>query len=304
MNMLFAFNDLINYFKENMWLGIALIVIVALLLITIIALIVVSAKKRAAGRKARTEETTDENVVAEQPANDNAAEKAAAEKAAAEKAAAEKAAADKAAADKAAAEKVAAEKAAADKAAADKAAAQKANADKAVAKKKEEPVYAEVRPDEDTKPVAAQTPAEQTKPAKKPAAAKTAAAKNAKSPIAEKAAPKTYSGKWFVTEENGTFTFELRASNGEKLLGGGNYTSMTGAKKGIETYKNNIQNENFKIIQLKSGDFIYQLLNARGTLLSHSEAYKSKSSCESAVESTKRFAATASIEIAKPEEEN
>ena len=88
---------------------------------------------------APTDDTAEQQAIAEQQAAQEQAEKAAAEKAAAEKAAAEQnaAAEQKAAEEKAAAEKAAAEQAAAEKAAAEKAAAEQA----AAAAPQQETVY-------------------------------------------------------------------------------------------------------------------------------------------------------------------
>ena len=136
----------------------------------------------------------------------------------------------------------------------------------------------------------------QTAPEKKTEKKELKEKKPAPSAIAPTPA-KPYSGKWIVTkEEGGKYSFELHASNGEKMLSGGIYTSLAGARNGIETYKANIKKGNFKIIQTKSGDYLFQLFTARGTLLAHGESYKSRASCESAMESTKRFAASAAIE--------
>ena len=87
------------------------------------------------------------------------------------------------------------------------------------------------------------------------------------------------------------------------MLGSGEYTTLSGAKSGIKTYKNNIEKGNFKIIQTKTGDFIFQLLNGSGQLLAFGEDYKTRARCENAIESTKRFAATASVEIVSEDNE-
>ena len=52
-------------------------------------------------------------------------------------------------------------------------------------------------------------------------------------------------------------------------------------------------------IEVKSGDFIFRLSDARGNPLANSSSYRTRSSCESAMESTKRWSATEVIEIAK-----
>ncbi|MBE7068425.1 MAG: DUF1508 domain-containing protein [Clostridiales bacterium] len=113
-----------------------------------------------------------------------------------------------------------------------------------------------------------------------------------------------YSGKWLIcrvitddekeTEE--TYFFELRASNGEKLLSSEEYTSYNGALRGIQTHKSNIEKGNFKITVSKKGDYIFKLLGGKNTLLCMGENYPTLSRCESAIESTKRFAKTAVLD--------
>lgn len=117
-----------------------------------------------------------------------------------------------------------------------------------------------------------------------------------------------YSGRWvicrIVTEETPqaplsaeeTYFFELHASNGEKLLSSEEYTSYEGALSGIETHKKNIANGNFKITLSKKGDYIFKLLSGKNLLLCMGENYPTRAACESAIESTKRFSATAIID--------
>ena len=145
---------------------------------------------------------------------------------------------------------------------------------------------------------AAPKAAEKSAPKKAVKAAPKAAEKAEKAaPKAEKQEQKWYSGKLVISPMNGGYTFELRASNGEKMLSGGHYTTLAGAKGGIETYKNNIQKGNFRIVQTKMGDYIFQLLNASGKLLAYGADYNTRAGCESALESTRRFAATAPVEV-------
>ena len=114
-----------------------------------------------------------------------------------------------------------------------------------------------------------------------------------------------YAGKWIVSknEETGAYSFELRASNGEKLLGSIEYTSLNGAKNGIKTHKNNIAKGNIVISQNKKGQFYFRLLNGSKQLLCTGETYPTKAGCESAVESVKRFAETAVITVKDEQEE-
>lgn len=128
-------------------------------------------------------------------------------------------------------------------------------------------------------------------------------------PKKEKAATeptKRYTGKWVIcklilTDENDQATeeryfFELRASNGERLLVSEEYLSHAGALKGIQTHKDNVEKGNFRITVSKKGDYIFKLLTAKNTLLCTGANYKSLERCESALASTKRFAATAIIQ--------
>ena len=114
-----------------------------------------------------------------------------------------------------------------------------------------------------------------------------------------------YKGKWticrVVTEENSEddeemYFFELHASNGEKLLSSEEYTSYAGAIRGIQTHKNNIAKGNFKVTLSKKGDYIFKLLSGKNMLLCMGENYPTKARCESAIESTKRFAETAVLD--------
>ncbi|MBQ8429709.1 MAG: DUF1508 domain-containing protein [Clostridia bacterium] len=116
-----------------------------------------------------------------------------------------------------------------------------------------------------------------------------------------------YAGKWLLyrlytgdmesaDEAEEAYFFELRASNGEKLFASEEYTSYNGAIKGIETHKTNIANGNFRVCLTKKGDYMFKLLTGKNTLLCTGENYPTQARCESAIESTKRFAQTALID--------
>ncbi len=292
------------------------------------------AERRAAAVK-RAEEEEAEKIAQEKAAKKAARQKKAQEKAAAAKAEeaqvkeepkaeekTEKAPAKKAPAKKAAVkEEVKAEEQAQPVVAEEK----KAPAKKAPAKKAA--VKEEAKAEEQAQPVVAEekkTPAKKApakKVAEKPAEEKTevkaekapakAPAKKAEEkPVAKKAEEKPaakgarYSGKWVLfrvltegmDDEEDMFFFELHASNGEKLLSSEEYTSEQGARRGIETHKANIEKGNFRVGLSKKGDYIFKLLNGKNTLLCTGANYPTKVRCESAVESVKRFAATAVID--------
>ena len=112
-----------------------------------------------------------------------------------------------------------------------------------------------------------------------------------------------YKGKWVIcrviTDEEDCeemYFFELHASNGEKLLSSEEYTTYQGALRGIQTHKTNILKGNLKITLTKKGDYIFKLLSGKNMLLCMGENYPTRARCESAVDSTIRFAATAIID--------
>ncbi len=112
-----------------------------------------------------------------------------------------------------------------------------------------------------------------------------------------------YAGKWVIcrvltnVEENEEmYFFELRASNGEKLLSSEEYTSYQGVLRGVETHKANILKNNFKITLSKKGDYIFKLLNGKNTLLCTGENYPTRARCEKARDSAIRFAETAILD--------
>ena len=284
------------------------------------------AEAAAAAQKALEEKLEAQRLEAEKAEAERlAAEKEAAEKAEAERRAAEKEAAEKAEAERRAAEKEAAEKAEAERIAAEKEAIEKAEGE-AIAKAD---AQAEKEEDAIQKAIAEKTEKEVAQKAKKEQAAKEKAAKpvvakpvakapaktatgtvksaTASKPASKPTATKTskkYSGKWTIYRvvadgedlQEEMYFFELHASNGEKLLSSEEYTSQSGAMKGIQTHKSNIEKGNFKITLSKKGDYIFKLLSGKNTLLCTGANYPTLAGCESAIESTKRFAQTATID--------
>ena len=112
-----------------------------------------------------------------------------------------------------------------------------------------------------------------------------------------------YKGKWVIcrviTDDvdcEEMYFFELHASNGEKLLESEEYTTYQGALRGIQTHKTNILKGNFKIAVTKKGDYIFKLLSGKNMLLCMGENYPTRARCQSAIDSTIRFAATAIID--------
>ncbi len=112
-----------------------------------------------------------------------------------------------------------------------------------------------------------------------------------------------YSGKWTICrvltdakDSEEMYFFELRASNGEKLLSSEEYTTYSGALRGIQTHKTNILGGNLKMTVSKKGDYIFKLLSGKNMLLCMGENYPTKERCQRAIDSTVRFAATAILD--------
>ena len=135
--------------------------------------------------------------------------------------------------------------------------------------------------------------------AKKPAPAKAATPKKSEEKKDDDKSVGFQDGKWVIRKTpDGKYAFKLYASNGSVMLESSKeYSSLSTAKQGIETYKRNFREGNCKIVSPKSGSFVYRLTNANGMLLAVSPNYTSKSSCENALENTKSYAKNAPVEV-------
>ncbi len=101
-------------------------------------------------------------------------------------------------------------------------------------------------------------------------------------------------GKWVVEmNEDGRYTAKLFASNGQLMLATEEVAQKTTALKAIESVKKNSAEGNFIIDKDKFGRFYYKLRNAQKSVICIGEAYEKLDSCTSALESVRRFAATA-----------
>jgi len=106
----------------------------------------------------------------------------------------------------------------------------------------------------------------------------------------------TGEGKWIIStslNENGVtvYSFNLFDAEDECLLSSEEYTTYVGAVNGIQTYKRNLAQNNFKIMLTRRGDYTYKLLNANGQLLCLGDRFKTKQLCVNAVEEIKYFSA-------------
>jgi len=102
-----------------------------------------------------------------------------------------------------------------------------------------------------------------------------------------------YTGKWVVFEKGGLFYYALYASNGELLVQSEGYSSDKGAISGISTFKRNLISGKFVVFQDKSNNYYFKLSSVNNRLIAVGQTYPSRQSCESSIESVKRFSQTA-----------
>lgn len=103
-------------------------------------------------------------------------------------------------------------------------------------------------------------------------------------------------GKWRVeTNEEGAYSAKLYASNGQLMLATEEVALEKSAKNAIASVKKNAAEGNFIIDHDKFGRFYYKLRNAQKSVICIGEAYDTLESCTSAIESVRRFAASAVV---------
>ena len=107
-----------------------------------------------------------------------------------------------------------------------------------------------------------------------------------------------YSGKYEVYPETDYFKYRLKASNGEILLVSFRYSSEKGALAGIETFKKNVIEGQFKVKTDKNHFSQFYLYNSNGArIIVVGELYQSVAKANSAIESVKSFYDTEKIEV-------
>lgn len=90
------------------------------------------------------------------------------------------------------------------------------------------------------------------------------------------------------------YKFALRANNGQLLFESEPY-KVKPRETSIQAFKKHVQIGDFIVDEDKFGFFRYKLYTDAGKLLGVGESYKSRSSCESSIESVKRFSISATV---------
>ncbi|MBR6045321.1 MAG: YegP family protein [Ruminococcus sp.] len=123
-------------------------------------------------------------------------------------------------------------------------------------------------------------------------------------------------GKFIIKATKTGFTFSLKAGNGEIIaIGGEVYNKVASCKNGCESVAKNAPVANledqtvegfatekcpkFEIYTDKKGEFRFRLKATNGQVICASEGYTTKPACKNGIESVRKNAADAPIELPK-----
>ena len=124
-------------------------------------------------------------------------------------------------------------------------------------------------------------------------------------------------GKFVITTaNNGEFTFNLKASNGEVVLTASEtYTTQSACENGIASVKKNasapiedqtrdekLGHPKYELYKDKAGEFRFRLKAANGQNVGRSEGYKAKASARKGIASIAKNAPDAPIVVVEPED--
>ena len=120
-------------------------------------------------------------------------------------------------------------------------------------------------------------------------------------------------GKFVIREKNDKFSFRLKAGNGEVIATSQMYKSLATCKAGIASVAANapianLENQTeegyaaqkhpkFEVYKDNAGEFRFRLKAKNGQNIAASEGYASEKSCLSGIESVRKNAVDAKIEV-------
>ncbi len=120
-------------------------------------------------------------------------------------------------------------------------------------------------------------------------------------------------GKFIMKKTNTGVKFDLKAGNGEVIATSEVYASDAACKQGIESVKKNapvaaVENQTvegyeaqkhpkFEVYNDKAGEFRFRLKATNGQVIAVSEGYKALASCMNGIESVKKNAPDAPVEV-------
>lgn len=105
-------------------------------------------------------------------------------------------------------------------------------------------------------------------------------------------------GKFVISKrKNGEYQFNLKAGNGQIILGSEGYTTKSACENGIESVKKNAPiDERYDRKESSNGKPYFNLKATNGQIIGSSEMYESIASRENGIESVKKNAPDASVE--------
>lgn len=120
-------------------------------------------------------------------------------------------------------------------------------------------------------------------------------------------------GKFVIRKTNTGTKFDLKASNGEIIATSEVYASEASCKAGVESVRRNapkaaVENQTvegykkekhpkFEVYTDKGGEFRFRLKASNGQIIAASEGYKAIDSCLNGIESVKKNAPEAKVEL-------
>ena len=101
-------------------------------------------------------------------------------------------------------------------------------------------------------------------------------------------------GKYVIDANEDFYQFSLYANNGQLLYESREYATIATCKSGIETFKKNVAECDYRIAQDKNGNWKY--IFRKGNSIYIGESYSTELSAENSAESTKRFAGISELQ--------
>jgi uncharacterized protein YegP (UPF0339 family) len=105
-------------------------------------------------------------------------------------------------------------------------------------------------------------------------------------------------GKFVINQRtNGEFQFNLKAGNGQTILSSEGYSSKSACSNGVESVKNNSQDDSrYEKKESTNGKYYFSLKAGNGQTIGSSEMYESASGRDNGIESVKTNAPDATID--------
>lgn len=101
-------------------------------------------------------------------------------------------------------------------------------------------------------------------------------------------------GKYLIEANEDFYQFSLYANNGQLLYESREYATLATCKSGIETFKKNVAECDYRVAQDKNGNWKY--IFRKGNSIYIGESYSTEQSAENSAISTKRFAGISELQ--------